>query len=69
MLPVPRGFEVVGEIDALRPVELDDLVDAVLVAIGLDEHRMRREREARRFQHEMIGHLLRGLQVFRQQRR
>jgi hypothetical protein len=42
----PRGEKVVGVIERLALVEVDDAVDGVLVAIGVGHDRIGREREA-----------------------
>ena len=65
----PRGQEVVGEIDRVALVEIDDALDAVLVAIGLGHHGMRGEDKAPRLQNNMVSHQPRRRQVLLEQRR
>ena len=69
MLVKPRGAEVVRVVRILAGVEIDDLLDAELVAIGLHQHGMRGKAEAARVQEHVIGHLAGGLQVLGEQRR
>ncbi len=68
-LIAPGGLEVIRVIGGLRAVEIDDALDGVFVAIGLDQHRIRREIDSVGRQHHVIGHFARGLQVLVQQRR
>ena len=48
MLVEPGRAEIVRVVGRLPVVEIDDLLDAELLAVGLDQHRMRRELESRR---------------------
>ena len=47
VLEPPGGEEVVGVIDLLPPVEVDDPLDAILVAVGVGDHRVGREGRGR----------------------
>ena len=69
MLVDPRGPEVIGVIGVLTIVEIDDLLDAVLIPIGLDEHLIRCERESVRVEEHVIRYAPRRLQVLGQERR
>lgn len=68
MLVAPCGREIFREIGGLLLVEIDDAQHGEFVAIGVGHDRMRREREAIRFQNQMLGHGARGLQIFFHQR-
>ena len=65
----PGGQEVVGVVDPLPLVEVDDPPDAVLVAVGVGDHRVRREGEPVRLQDEVVGDQPRRLQVLLHQGR
>src|SRR5436305_560015 len=65
----PRGEEVVGVVGRLPPVEVDDLADDVLVAVGVGDDRVRGEVEAIGLQHQVIGDPAGRLQVLLQERR
>ena len=69
MLVTPRGDEIVAVVRVLLLVEIDDLVDRPAIAIGFDEHRVRRERDALRLEDHVVRDFARGLQILRQQRR
>ncbi len=58
------GQEVIGVIDLVALVEVDDPLDAVLVPVGFGHDRMRREDEAAGFQHDVVGDQPRRRQVF-----
>ena len=69
MLEPPGGQEIVGVVGLLPLVEIDDPPHAVLVAVGVGDHRVRREGEALGFQDEVFGDPPRRLQVLLQQGR
>ena len=60
--------KVIRVIGRLAVVEIDDALDRVLLAVRLDQHRIRREVDAVGRQHHVIGHFARGLQILVQQR-
>jgi hypothetical protein len=49
-------------------VEVDDAPDAVLVAVGVRDHRMGREDEPVGLEHDMVRHMARGGEDLAQQR-
>jgi hypothetical protein len=51
----PRSQEIVGKVDLLSLVKLQDALDAVFVAIDVGNHRMGREIEAFGFENQMVG--------------
>ena len=69
MLVDPGRAEVIGVIGVLAIVEIDDLLDAVLIPIGLDKDLIRRERESVRVEEQVIRDAPRRLQVLGQERR
>ena len=64
MLVEPRRVEVVREVGWLAIVEVDDLLNAELLAVGLDEHRMRRELEPIGVEEHVIGHFRAACRYF-----
>ena len=68
MLEAPGRLEIVRVIGGLALVEIDDPLDGVLLAVRLDQHRMRREVEPVGREHHVIRHFARGLQILVQQR-
>ena len=69
MLETPGGLEVDGEVGGLPAVEIHDAQHRVLVAVGVDQHRVRREGQALRGQDDGVGDLTGGLEVFLQEGR
>ncbi len=61
--------EIVGEIDLMTVVKVDNAMHAILVAIGVGHHGMRRKDKAFGFQDDMIGHQSSRRQVLFEQRR
>ena len=57
----PGSFEVSGVVGGLPQVEIDDALDGVAVAVGLDEHGVRREIEPIGSEHHVVAHRARGL--------
>ena len=68
MLKPPCRLKIVGVIDLISVIEVDDAMDAVFVAVGLGHSRMRGEHEASGFQDQMIGDVPGRRQIFFQQR-
>ncbi len=69
VLVTPGGQEVVGVVDLMPLVEVDDPPDAKLVAIGIRDCGMRREDETVRHQDQVVGDPSRRRQVFLDQSR
>ncbi len=63
------GEEVIGIVHAMPCVEIDDALDAILVAIGLRRHRIRREHEAVRLEHDVLRDVPRRREVLLQEGR
>ncbi len=64
MAIAPRGQKVIGVVQRLALVEIDDAVHRVLVAVFVRHDRVRREREAARHKHDVAGHEPGGVEVF-----
>ena len=70
MLISPGRFKIIGVIGIMAMIKIDNLLDAILVAVGLHQHRERRRTQSVRLKHQMIGHVARRLQIlFHQLRR
>ena len=55
MLVAPGGQEVIGVVDFVTLVEIDDPPDAELVAVGFGDRGMRCEDESVRHQDQVVG--------------
>src|SRR5215471_8858382 len=64
MPEAPGGLKIIGVVDVLLVIEIDDLLHGEFVAVGLHQHRMRREAESRLLQVHVIGDFSRGGQIF-----
>ena len=69
MAETPGGLKIVTVVAVLLVIEIDDLLHAELLPIGLGQHRMRREGETLAPQEQVAGHVAGGLQVFLQEGR
>ncbi len=67
VLEAPRRQKVVGIVGRLAFIEVHDPFDRILLAVGLDEHRMRREGESAGREHHVIADFARRLQVLVEQ--
>ena len=63
----PRRAEVVGVVGWLPVVEIDDLLDAVFLPVGFDQHRMRREGKSLLLQVHVAGDFTCSGQIFFQE--
>ena len=64
MPEAPGGLKIIGVVDVLLVIEIDDLMHGELVAVGFDQHRMRREGKSLLLQVHVAGHFTCGGQIF-----
>ena len=67
MLVAPRSLKVIRVIGILAMVKIDDLPDAILVAVGFGEHERWRKSDALRFEDHVIGDFARGFEILMEQ--
>ena len=67
MPEAPCGLKIIGIVDVLRVIEIDDLMHGELVAVGFDQHRMRREGKSLLLQVHVAGHFTCSGQIFFQE--
>ena len=67
MFVLPGSQEVVGIVDFLSAIEVNDPMDTVLIPVGVRDSRMWRKHEPLRFQHDVVRHGSRSRQVLPEQ--
>ena len=67
MPETPGGLKIIGVVDVLRVIEIDDLMHGELVAVGFHQHRMRREGKSFLLQVHVAGHFTGSGQILFQE--